>query len=78
MALRLNLFYSMGIATFVWVLSNRKVAHREGKVQLIDVAQWYQPLRKQLGKKNCELSEEDIAGVCDTFLELNESEQSRI
>ena len=77
-ALPLNMFYNTGIATYVWVLSNRKAAHRQGKVQLIDASQWFKPLRKNLGKKNCELSEEDILRICDTFLGFEESEQSKI
>ena len=40
------------------VLSNRKAAHRQGKVQLIDATQWFRPLRKNLGSKNCEMSGE--------------------
>ncbi len=77
-ALPLNMFYNTGIATYVWVLTNRKPAHRQGKVQLIDATQWYRPLRKNLGKKNCELGEEDIARICNTFLAFKESEQSKI
>ena len=77
-ALPLNMFYNTGIATYIWVLSNRKPEHRRGKVQLIDAAQWSKPLRKNLGKKNCELSEEDIARICDTFLAFEENEQSKI
>ena len=77
-ALPLNMFYNTGIATYIWVLTNRKPAHRRGKVQLIDAAQWFKPLRKNLGKKNCELSEEDIARICDTFLTFEETEQSKI
>ena len=77
-ALPLNMFYNTGIATYVWVLTNRKPAHRQGKVQLIDATTWYQPLRKNLGKKNCELGEEDITRICDTFLDFKESEQSKI
>lgn len=77
-ALPLNMFYNTGIATFVWVLSNRKAEHRKGKVQLIDATQWYKPLRKNLGKKNCEVSDEDIAQICDTFLAFKETEQSKI
>ena len=50
-ALPLNLFYNTGIATYVWVLNNRKPEQRIGKVQLIDATQWYKPLRKNLGKK---------------------------
>lgn len=77
-ALPLNMFYNTGIATYIWVLTNRKPEHRKGKVQLIDATQWYKPLRKNLGKKNCELSDEDIERICDTFLAFEESEQSKI
>jgi len=61
-----------------WVLTNRKPLHRRGKVQLIDATQWFKPLRKNLGKKNCELSEEDIQRICDTFTAFEETEQSKI
>ena len=77
-ALPLNMFYNTGIATYIWVLTNRKPEHRRGKVQLIDATQWYQPLRKNLGKKNCELSETDITRICNTFLTFKETEQSKI
>jgi type I restriction enzyme M protein len=77
-ALPLNMFYNTGIATYVWVLTNRKPEHRRGKVQLIDATQWFKPLRKNLGKKNCELSAEDIQRICDTFLDFKETEQSKI
>jgi type I restriction enzyme M protein len=77
-ALPLNMFYNTGIATYIWVLTNRKPAHRKGRVQLIDATQWFKPLRKNLGKKNCELSDEDIQRICDTFLTFEENEQSKI
>ena len=77
-ALPLNMFYNTGIATYVWVLTNRKPEHRKSKVQLIDATKWFQPLRKNLGKKNCELGDDDIARICDTFLAFEESEQSKI
>jgi type I restriction enzyme M protein len=77
-ALPLNLFYNTGIATYVWVLSNRKPAHRKGKVQLIDATQWFRPLRKNLGKKNCELSAEDIDRITETFLDFKETPESKI
>ena len=77
-ALPLNMFYNTGIATYIWVLTNRKPEHRRGKVQLIDATQWYQPLRKNLGKKNCELSETDLTRICNTFLAFKETEQSRV
>jgi type I restriction enzyme M protein len=77
-ALPLNTFYNTGIATYVWVLTNRKPDHRRGTVQLIDATQWFKPLRKNLDKKNCELSEEDLKKICETFLGFEETEQSKI
>jgi type I restriction enzyme M protein len=77
-ALPLNMFYNTGIATYIWVLSNRKPSHRRGKVQLIDATKWFTPLRKNLGQKNCELSDEDINRICQTFLAFEESEESKI
>src|ERR1035437_3422300 len=77
-ALPLNLFYNTGIATYIWVLSNRKPAHRKGQVQLIDASQWFKPLRKNLGKKNCELSPEYIERISRTFLDFKETPESKI
>ena len=77
-ALPLNMFYNTGIATYIWVLGNRKQEHRRGKVQLIDATRWSKPLRKNLGNKNCELSDEDIQRICDTFLAFEETEESKI
>ena len=77
-ALPLNMFYNTGIATYIWVLSNRKPAHRDGQVQLIDATAWYRSLRKNLGKKNCELAPEDIGRIVETFLAFEETEQSKI
>lgn len=67
-ALPLNIFYNTGIATYVWVLANKKAAHRQGRVQLIDASQWFGPLRRNLGKKNCELADADIARILDLYL----------
>jgi type I restriction enzyme M protein len=72
------MFYNTGIATYIWVLTNRKPAHRRGKVQLIDATKWFKPLRKNMGMKNCELSEEDIQRICETLLAFKETEQSKI
>jgi type I restriction enzyme M protein len=77
-ALPLNMFYNTGIATYIWILSNRKPAHRQGQVQLIDATAWYQPLRKNLGKKNCELGTADIDRIVESFLAFEETEQSKI
>ena len=77
-ALPLNMFYNTGIATYVWVLSNRKEERRRGQVQLIDATGWSRPLKKNLGKKNCELGKEEIARICEVFLAFEEMPESRI
>ena len=77
-ALPLNMFYNTGIATYVWVLTNKKPAHRKGYVQLVDATQWNRPLRRNMGQKNCELSDGDIQKICDTFIEFEETDQSKI
>src|SRR5208337_692677 len=72
-ALPLNMFYNTGIATYIWVLTNRKPEHRRGKVQLIDATAWFAPLRKHLGKKNCELGEDDRRRITEAFLNFAEA-----
>ena len=62
----------------MWVLANHKPAHRKGKVQLIDASQWFKPLRKNLGKKNCELAPDDIARISRAFLDFEETPESKI
>ncbi|MBE7445317.1 MAG: SAM-dependent DNA methyltransferase [Planctomycetia bacterium] len=77
-ALPENMFYNTGIATYIWLLSNRKSEERKGKVQLIDASGWFVPLRKNLGKKNCEFSEEQIRQIADLIVNPRETEQSKI
>ncbi len=77
-ALPLNIFYNTGIATYIWILSNRKAENRRGKVQLIDATEWSRPLRKNLGQKNCELSPSDAQRIVRAFLAFEETEHSRI
>ena len=63
-----NLFYNTGITTYIWLLSNNKPEHRQGKVQLIDSSLLFKKLRKNLGNKNCEFSPEHIAEIMQTYL----------
>lgn len=65
-----NLFYNTGITTYVWVLSNNKADKRKGKVQLIDASNLYQKLRKNLGEKNCEFTDEHIHQITQLYLEM--------
>lgn len=62
-----NLFYNTGITTYIWLLTNNKLTHRKGKVQLIDAGQRFSKLRKNLGAKNCELRPEHIAEIQETY-----------
>ena len=73
-----NMFYNTGIGTFIWILSNRKEARRKGKIQLIDATGMKSPLRKNMGKKNCEFTSEIRKEILRIFLEMEESEVSMI
>lgn len=73
-----NMFYNTGISTYIWVLANKKGEHRRGKVQLIDASKWFTPLRRNLGGKNCELSDADIERIMAAYEAFEETEESRI
>jgi type I restriction enzyme M protein len=77
-ALPENMFYNTGIATFIWVVTNRKAPHRRGKVQLIDATSLKSSLRKNLGNKNCEFTPEIRKEISDMLLKFEETEQSKI
>jgi len=70
-----NLFYNTGITTYIWLLSNNKPEHRQGKVQLIDASLLFRKLRKNLGNKNCEFAPEHIQQIADTYLQMQEAER---
>lgn len=77
-ALPENMFYNTGIGTFIWILSNKKAERRKGKIQLIDATAMKSPLRKNMGKKNCELTPEIRKEIVRLFLEMEESDISMI
>jgi len=69
-----DMFYNTGIATYVWVLSNRKLSARKGKVQLIDASSFWRKMRKSLGSKRKQMSETHIADVTRLFGSFVEAE----
>ncbi len=69
-----DMFYNTGIATYVWIVSNRKPAHRKGKVQLIDASDMWQKMRKSLGSKRKELSDAHIDEITRIFGQFVEAE----
>jgi type I restriction enzyme M protein len=73
-----NLFYNTGITTYVWVLSNHKIEKRQGKVQLIDASNLYQKLRKNLGEKNCEFTDQHINQITQMYFDLPDDGVSKI
>lgn len=73
-----NIFYNTGISTYIWILSNRKEERRKGKIQLIDGSKIKTPLRKNMGKKNCELSKENQKEILDLYLNFEENDKSKI
>ena len=77
-ALPLNMFYNTGIATYIWVLTNRKPEHRKGKVQLIDATRRFTPLRKNLGDKSCELASDDIEAIVASFIAFDDREEDGV
>jgi type I restriction enzyme M protein len=70
-----DMFYNTGISTYVWILSNRKPAPRKGKLQLIDASSFWQKMRKSLGSKRKELSNEHIAEITRLFGEFKEAKR---
>jgi type I restriction enzyme M protein len=73
-----QLFYNTGIATYVWVLTNRKERKRKGKVQLINAGSFWVPMRRSLGDKRREISPEQIAQITDLFMAFKEGEHCKI
>lgn len=66
-ALPNDMFYNTGIATYIWILSNKKAPERQGKVQLIDGSNLYSKMRKSLGSKRNEMSDDDIKTITKSF-----------
>jgi type I restriction enzyme M protein len=73
-----QLFYNTGIATYVWILSNRKARKRKGKVQLINATSFWTPMRKSLGDKRREISPDQIESIMKVFNQFADGEHSKI
>jgi type I restriction enzyme M protein len=73
-----QLFYNTGISTYIWVVTNRKPKERKGKVQLINAVDLFQKMRKSLGNKRNELSQENINEIVWLYGDFKETEKSRV
>ena len=77
-ALPTEMFYNTGIATYIWVLTNRKESKRKGKIQLVDASSYYQLMRKSLGNKRKEISTEQIKEIKSLYENFENNEKSKI
>jgi type I restriction enzyme M protein len=77
-ALPEQLFYNTGIATYIWVLTNRKEERRKGKVQMISASSFWEPMRKSMGDKRREISADHIKQITKIYEDFQEGEFSKI
>jgi type I restriction enzyme M protein len=73
-----SLFFNTGITTYVWIVNNKKKTNRKGKVQLIDGSNLFKPMKKSLGSKRKEVSDEQRELILKTYTDFKESEISKI
>ena len=77
-AMPTDLFYNTGIATYIWVITNRKTEERQGKIQLVNAVDFYKPMRKSLGNKRKEIKPEQIDEIRKIYAEFKDGEYCRI
>jgi type I restriction enzyme M protein len=77
-ALPTDMFYNTGIATYIWIVTNQKTAERKGKVQLINAVDFHTPMRKSLGSKRKQISEQQINDITQLFGEYKEGEHCKL
>lgn len=72
------MFYNTTQETYIWILSNHKEERRKGKIQLINATQMKTSLRRNMGKKNCEISKEQQKTIVKCFMDMEENEYSQV
>jgi type I restriction enzyme M protein len=77
-ALPEQMFYNTGIGTFVWVVTNRKAAHRKGKIQLIDARERWSPMKRSLGDKRRFLDDDAITAITREHGSMAQGATSRV
>lgn len=77
-ALPTDLFYNVGIQTYLWFLTNNKSKNRKGKVQLIDASGIFHQAKKSLGNKRKDITEEDVEKILKLYLDFEENDFCRI
>lgn len=77
-AMPTSLFYNTGISTYIWILTNHKAIWRQGKIQLVNAVDFYQKMRKSMGEKRHEISNDQIDEIIRIYGEFKESENVKI
>ncbi len=77
-ALPTELFYNTGIATYLWIVTNRKPEERKGKVQLINALDFYQKMRKSLGNKRNYITPEQIEEITELYTKLRRGKKVKV
>ena len=73
-----NIFYNTGITTYIWILTNKKLENRRGKVQLIDASQAFEKLRKNQGSRNCTITPDYQDQIVKAYMDFVEQEDEKI
>lgn len=73
-----NLFFNTGITTYIWIVTNNKKSHRKGKIQLIDGSNHFKIMKKKLGEKRKEMSNENIKDILNSYINFTENDNSKI
>lgn len=73
-----QMFFNTGISTYFWIVTNRKSENRKGKIQLIDGSSFYKQMRKSLGNKRKEITDEQRNDILDLYLNFEENEYVKI
>ena len=77
-AMPTELFFNTGIATYIWIVTNRKLSHRKGKIQLINAVDFYEKMRKSLGNKRNRISDDQIKQITKIYSQFEEGEYCKI
>ena len=77
-ALPTELFYNTGIATYIWVVTNKKSDRRKGRIQMIKAVDFYNKMRKSLGNKRNYITPDHIAQITEIYQDFRDEEYCKI
>ena len=77
-ALPEKLFFNTSIGTYIWILTNQKSVARQGKIQLINGAGFFEKMKRNLGAKNVFISDSHIRQLIQLYTNFEKTENSKI